>query len=63
MKSVQHLTPRFIIAGVVLLVAGTLIAVTREGVGQHSPVIGGLVAAIGAGLIVSGLLRIWKRPD
>ena len=57
------LTLRFIIAGVVIVVGGAAIAFTREGVGQDAPWIGGLVAAIGAGLIVSGLLRHWKRPD
>jgi hypothetical protein len=57
------LTPRFLIAGFVLVVAGAAIVVTREGVGPDAPWVGGLVAAIGAGLIVSGLQRIWKRPD
>ena len=57
------LTPRFIIAGVVLVVAGAAIAATRDGVGQNAWLIGGLVAAIGAGLIASGLLRHWNRPD
>jgi drug/metabolite transporter (DMT)-like permease len=57
------LTPRFIIAGAVLVVAGTAIAVTREGVGPDAPWIGGLVAAIGAGLIATGLMRHWNRPD
>ena len=63
MKSVHSLTPRFIIAGIVLIVAGAAIAVTREGVGPDAPWIGGLVIAIGAGLIASGLLRFWQRPD
>lgn len=57
------LAPRFIIAGIVLVVAGAAIAITREGVGPNALWIGGLVAAIGAGLVVSGLLRYWKRPD
>jgi hypothetical protein len=57
------LTPRFLIAGFVLVVAGAAIVVTREGVGQDAPWVGGLVAAIGVGLVASGLLRIWKRPD
>ena len=63
MKRVHPLTLRFIIAGIVLLVAGVTIGVTRAGVGEEATVIGGLVAAIGAGLIVSGVARFWKGPD
>lgn len=57
------LTRRFFIAGTVLIVAGVAIAVTREGVGQDSGIVGALVAAIGVGLIASGVLRHWKHPD
>lgn len=60
---VHSLIPRFIAAGVVLVIAGAAIGFTREGVGPDAPWIGGLVAAIGGGLIASGITRHWNRPD
>jgi drug/metabolite transporter (DMT)-like permease len=58
-----NLTPRFIIAGIVLVVAGIAIAVTQEGVGPDASWVGGVVAAIGGGLIVSGVRRYWQQHD
>ncbi len=57
------LTLRFIIAGLVIIVAGIAIAVTGAGVGEAPELKGAVVAAAGAGLIVSGLVRQFRPPS
>jgi hypothetical protein len=61
-NSVKPLTLRFIIAGTVIIVAGIAIAVTGAGVGESPEAKAAVVAAAGAGLIVTGILRQFRPP-
>ncbi len=61
-EKMNPLTLRFITAGVVIIVGGIAIAVTGVGVGEGAVWKGAVVAAAGAGLIVSGLLRNRTLP-
>ena len=48
---------RFILAGAVIIAGGVAIAMTGAGVGEGALWKGAAVAALGAGLIVTGFLR------
>jgi hypothetical protein len=60
---VHPLTIRFAVAGLVIIVGGVAIAATGAGVGEGAVWKGALVAAAGAGLIVSGIVRFRKPPS
>jgi len=53
---------RFIIAGVVIIVAGIAIATTGAGVGEGAVTKGAIVAAAGGGLIATGIMRQFRPP-
>lgn len=57
----DRLALRFVVAGIVIIVGGIAIATTGAGIGEAPEWKGALVAALGAGLIVSGVRRQMRR--